>query len=234
MAIKLVIFDADDTLIDFHKCERFALEYVFKELNLVLNQEIYDLFSKIDRDLWSYGKWENQSVEKLDIPILRFNYLFKHFNINYTNYSYVNELFMKGLKSAVFPLNDSFEVLKERNNKNIKTSVATNGLIELQKPRIENTNFGRYINQIVTSEEVGESKPNPKIFIKILEDNNIDNSEVIVCGDSLSNDILGAKNANIKSVWFNPNMKKNNTSIIPDYSINSLKEIILIIDSLKK
>jgi FMN phosphatase YigB (HAD superfamily) len=44
-------------------------------------------------------------------------------------------------------------------------------------------------------------------------------------GDSLKNDIQGAKNANIKSVWYNPGHDKNETDILPDYEINNLLQL---------
>ena len=44
-------------------------------------------------------------------------------------------------------------------------------------------------------------------------------------GDSLEKDIQGAKNANMKSIWYNPKEKYNNTNIIPDYEIKSLLEL---------
>ena len=44
-------------------------------------------------------------------------------------------------------------------------------------------------------------------------------------GDSLEKDIKGAQNANIKTIWYNPYNKNNNSSIIPDYQIKDLLEI---------
>ena len=54
---------------------------------------------------------------------------------------------------------------------------------------------------------------------------NLKPNEAIVVGDSLEKDIQGAKNANIKSVWYNPMQKDNNTAIVPDYEIKNLLEL---------
>lgn len=48
----------------------------------------------------------------------------------------------------------------------------------------------------------------------------------MIIGDSMSSDILGGKNANIETCWFNPRNKTNDTEIKPDYVVNSLKEVI--------
>lgn len=54
---------------------------------------------------------------------------------------------------------------------------------------------------------------------------NLKPNEAIVVGDSLEKDIQGAKNANIKSAWYNPKQKVNDTAIVPDYEIKNLLEL---------
>jgi len=44
-------------------------------------------------------------------------------------------------------------------------------------------------------------------------------------GDSLQNDVQGAINAGMQSVWFNPDSVGNTTGIQPDYEINDLLEL---------
>jgi len=64
----------------------------------------------------------------------------------------------------VFPFKNSSGIIKKLFDKGYNIYVVTNGLISLQYPRIVNTSFGKYIRRIFVSEEVGENKPNPKIF----------------------------------------------------------------------
>ena len=59
----------------------------------------------------------------------------------------------------------------------------------------------------------------------LLDKLSLESSEVIMIGDSLEKDIQGAKNANIKTIWYNPDRKINNTKIIPNYQIADLLEI---------
>ena len=229
MSIKLVIFDADNTLIDFLKCEQFGLEYMCSQLNIIPTSEFFSTFSKIDHSLWETGNYHGVQVAKEDIPIFRFKLLFETCNIYSIEFELANKLYMEGFKQAVFPLESSHEIVEYLYNNEIIVCVATNGLVELQYPRIKNTTFGKYITLIVTSEEVGVNKPNPKIFKRILEYTNLNATEALVVGDSLSIDILGARNANIKSVWYNPNQNINDSNIIPDYEIYNmikLKELI--------
>lgn len=222
---RLVIFDLDDTLIDFSKYEEYAIKFMFKRLNIEYKDCYYPIFSKIDSELWSMKKYENIDIKSSDIPIKRFEIYFNKLKISNVNTTKANELFMEGLIEGVFEIPESHEILNYLKNKNYMICIATNGIINLQKTRLLKTSFSKYIDQIVVSEEVGENKPSPKIFLKILKDNNVGHEEAIIIGDSLSNDIIGAKNIGITSVWYNPLNKLNQTNISPDYQISNLLEL---------
>jgi YjjG family noncanonical pyrimidine nucleotidase len=225
METKLVIFDADNTLIDFHKCEQFGLEYMFRQFNIKPSEKLFSTFSKIDHSLWTKGNYQDIQISKENIPIYRFKLLFEICDIDLKEFDLANNLFMEGFKRAIFPLKESHEIVEYLHNKGIIVCVATNGLVELQYPRIRNTSFGKYITQIVASEEVGLNKPDPLIFMKILDFTGIHSNEVLVVGDSLSNDVLEAKNTGLKSVWYNPNRSKNSSGISSDYEISNMNEL---------
>ena len=85
---------------------------------------------------------------------------------------------------------------------------------------------------IFISEVVGYEKPNVEFFNYVfskIKDFNRD--ETVIIGDSLTSDILGGKNAKIKTVWFNPNGKKCE-DIVPDYQISSLNEVKSLLNSI--
>ncbi len=222
---RLVIFDLDDTLIYFSKYEEYAINFMFKRLNIDYKDFDYLLFSKIDTELWSKKNFENINVKILDIPIKRFKIFFNKLKISNVSITLANELFMEGLIDSVFEIQESNQIFNYLKNKNYIICMATNGIIKLQKTRVLKTSFSKYIDQIVVSEEVGENKPSPKIFLKILKDNNVSHKEAIMIGDSLKNDILGAKNISITSAWYNPLNKLNQTNILPDFQISNLLEL---------
>lgn len=225
MSIRVVIFDLDDTLVDFSKCEKKGLETIFNHYHLKLTKEMEKTFSKIDQRLWNTLKWDEKDLEKHEIPEERFRILFNLFNIKQMDYYLANQLFMDGFSKAIYPLEYAHEVIEYLYHKGMILYIATNGLKKLQNPRILNTTFGKYIHKIITSEEILVSKPNPKIFQTIIEETNASLDEVITIGDSLKHDIKGAINANIKSVWFNSKGKENNTKITPTYEIKNLLEL---------
>ena len=89
---------------------------------------------------------------------------------------------------------------------------------------IKNNNIN--IENIVTSEDTLYYKPNENMFKIAMDKNKLNANEIIHIGDSLSNDIIGANNVNIKSIWINRNNKQNNTNVNPNLIVNNLSEII--------
>lgn len=102
----------------------------------------------------------------------------------------------------------------------------TNGLKDVQDNRIRKSIIGKYFENVVVSEEINISKPDPKIFEYALNSINYsDKSKVLIVGDSLTSDIQGGLNSGIDTCWFNPNNIINNTSIKPTYKITNLMDL---------
>jgi putative hydrolase of the HAD superfamily len=114
---------------------------------------------------------------------------------------------------------------------NYKLAIVTNGLKDVQNNRIRKSVIGEYIKDIIISEEVGISKPDPGIFEHAF--NNIeqyDKSRVLMVGDSLSSDIQGGINFGIDTCWYNPHKTQNQTQISPSYEISNLMELLSILE----
>ena len=54
--------------------------------------------------------------------------------------------------------------------------------------------------------------------------------EILIIGDSLSADILGAVNSGCKSVWYNPKHLENVLNLNIDYIIDDLNQIVSIVE----
>jgi 2-haloacid dehalogenase/putative hydrolase of the HAD superfamily len=82
------------------------------------------------------------------------------------------------------------------------------------------------VKNIITSEDTLYYKPNENMFKIAMKRNNLSANEIIHIGDSISSDILGANNVNIKSIWLNRNGKQNKTNAIPDLIANDFIEVM--------
>ena len=223
--IKAIFFDADDTLVNHKECERQALVYVFDKIGIGYKNEYQDIFRHIEQVIWDTESYDGVHVPRENVFTCRFKLLFEKLNIHYDDYIKANEFFKLGLADSI-ALNDKVvEIVKYLYDKNYLLCVLTNGLIKLQKPRVTNSEIGKFITHIIVSEEVGAHKPNPLIFTTLLERIRLKPCDVVMIGDSIKNDIQGAKNAGIKSLWYNPEHRENRTDILPHYEISNFLEL---------
>lgn len=223
--IKAIFFDADNTIVDHKQCEKQALIYLFNRIGKDYKEGYQEIFRPLDRKLWDSVANNLNLIPQEDIPEYRFKEFFKQINIEYSDSKRANEFFQEGLANSIALIENAYDTIKYLYYKNYIMYVVTNGLVRLQKPRITNSKISKYISDIIVSEEVNCSKPDPKIFNVLLNRINLKSNEVIMIGDSLEKDIIGAQNANIKAIWYNPDNKKNNTDIIPYCEITNLIEL---------
>lgn len=85
--------------------------------------------------------------------------------------------------------------------------------------RLKKANILHYFDIIVTFNDTNVKKPNHKPFFHILKKLNLYPHEVMMVGDNLEKDILGANN-----VLMNTCLIKRN-GIVPDYTIKYLKDL---------
>lgn len=219
---KYLIFDLDDTLLDFKDTERMALEKIFKTYNIEFNGENLEYYKSINQRLWK--ELENGLITKNFVLTERFNEFFKRYkkNINGEDVekeyrSYLNE----GHKKIPY----AKELLENLKIKGYKIYAGTNGLGETQRKRLKDSKLIEYFDDLFISEEIGFEKPNIEFFNNIFKKHNLlKKEEILMVGDSINADIKGANNAGIDSVLFNLKYE-NNKEVKSTYVIKNLKEL---------
>lgn len=143
------------------------------------------------------------------------------------------EAFPKHRRNSPFVYDETFQVLDQLKGK-YQLLLLTNGSPDLQNTKLDITpEIAPYFDQIVISGAFGRGKPDPTIFEHALSLMSLNKDEVLMVGDNLMTDILGASRVGIKSVWINRHDKERN-EVVPTYEINHLEELFPIIDSLNK
>jgi len=141
------------------------------------------------------------------------------------------ERFPAERRQKPFVYEESFQVLDELKGK-YKLLLLTNGSPDLQNTKLKITpELVPYFDHIVISGAFGRGKPDPSIFLHALSLIELEKDEVIMVGDNLMTDILGANRAGIKSVWINRHNKERN-EVIPTYEIKHLEELYGILEGL--
>ena len=91
--------------------------------------------------------------------------------------------------------------------------------------KLKYSKIDHYFKWVVTSESSGYRKPDRGIFDFALGCSGGAQGGMVVIGDNLQTDILGANNAGWKSVWYNPQKE----SIRPfQLQVNDLIELPLL------
>ncbi len=120
-----------------------------------------------------------------------------------------------------------------RLSKKYRLFIASNGNASVQTPRMEHSGLNAYIEKAFVSEALGENKPSKAFFdLCFAQIPDFDPSKAMMVGDSLTSDIQGGINANLRTCWVNPTGKTNETGIQPDYEIEALTDLEALLETL--
>jgi putative hydrolase of the HAD superfamily len=92
------------------------------------------------------------------------------------------------------------EAIRERG---IAVAIVTNNVLVEQQLKLERCGLTSLRATLVTSEEVGQQKPDVRIFQAALDRLGVRSSESVMVGDAWATDIEGAMRSGIRPVWLN-------------------------------
>ena len=230
MTIKHIFFDLDRTLWDFEKNSIVTLTEIFNDFKLsklgVSSVNLFiDKYKYHNNKLWDL--YRDNKISKEYLRDSRFALALNEFNIQDSNLgksigrTYIEK---SPLKTGLFP--NTVEVLNYLFKK-YKLHIITNGFNEVQHIKLKASLLNNFFENVITSEQVGVKKPNKKIFKYALENANALPEECVMIGDDYLADIVGAQNAGLKAIYFNPNLNKLNIIGVPEIkSLLDLKKLL--------
>ena len=222
---KYIFIDLDDTLWDFHANARISLSEIYstKQLYQYFDsfEQYFSIYPKRNAELWDmYGRGE---VTKEFLSRERFLHPLKQVGVHNEEMAQqiaTEYLEMMPTRTELVPhTREILEYLKAK----YSLTIVSNGFAEVQYNKLKSTGIYHYFDHIVLSEEAKALKPDPQIFEYALQLNNANAEEVLMIGDSLATDIIGARNAGIDHVWFNPGGLKTESDVMK--TITSLSEL---------
>lgn len=227
MNYNTLLFDVDDTLMDFGASERNAFSNAFLKYELPNGLTDYQPdYREISKGLWHNLEQGLMSVSELGVE--RFKRLFQKHELN-INPETFNSIYLGYLGKEAHLTPRTLELFDQLSN--FRLAVITNGFTDVQHSRIKISPLCNTFEQIITSEDAGCQKPEKAIFDYTFSKLGItDKQHVLIIGDSLTSDIQGGINYGIDTCWFNPDRKENNTGITPTYEIRELTDLIKIVE----
>ena len=200
------LFDLDQTLLDFHATERKALGMVLRGNGLSFSEEIYQAFKACNKSLWL--ELEKGALTRTELFTKRFLYVFSLCGEETGGLDplQVNDEFIRtmSVNGVEIPGAAAFLEKLKAGIPDGRIYIASNGATINAKGRIASTGLDRYIDDLFISEDMGVTKPDAAFFDLCLKRIGEPASSCIMIGDSLSSDMLGARNAGLDSVWFMP------------------------------
>lgn len=242
MKYDIILWDIDDTLLDFLAAEANAIRACFKKFNLgECDDAMLSYYSALNTEYWK--KLERGEMTKAQILVERFEKFFEHYGLDAHVASDFNAEYQVRLGDTIVFFPNALETITELKGK-VKQYIVTNGTAIAQTRKIRNSGIGEIVDGVFISERMGYEKPSreyfDEVFAKIAADNFeacfvttddkgipcVNRERVIIIGDSLTSDITGGNNAGIDTCWFNKRCKENTTDLRIDYEIKDLREVM--------
>lgn len=221
--IRNILFDLDDTLLNFHLAEKIALTKTLMHLGIEPKDETLSRYSALNLSQWKL--LEQQKITRDEVKIRRYQLLFDELGID-CSAEHAAEYYEDLLGVGHYFVDGAEELLKEL-SKDYHLYIVSNGTAKVQESRIKSSGIAAYLNDIFISQKIGFDKPNVKFFDYCFSRiPSFEKHETLIIGDSLSSDIAGGRNSGITTVWFNPDGLQNSSDIIPDHEIYHLLDLI--------
>ena len=226
-----ILFDIDDTLMDFKLSERAALHNTFLDYGMPDGfSRFHDSYREISSVLW-------RDLEHGIMPLAllgteRFKRLFHQHGLDFSAEAFgMQYLDYLGRETHLFPEAEAMV----SGLSHCRLAVITNGFGTVQKARIKNSPMQHLFEHIIISEEAGYQKPHTGIFDYAFKKLGLKSKDsVLIVGDSLTSDIKGGADYGISTCWFNPQGKLNGTAVQPTHEIRCLSELQEIVNGKTK
>ena len=218
-----ILFDADNTLLDFDAAESKALADTLRNYGIEPDAETVQTYRTINGELWR--QLEKGQIRRDKLMAERFTRFLKAVNAAGSG-AEMNQYYLDQLSTHPdLAAPNVLDVMKELAE--VATlAVVTNGFDRVQSSRVAESGLKEFVEEVFVSEKLDSEKPNRKIFDTALRSLGVENRErVLMVGDSLTSDIQGGINAGLDTCWFNPSHAENPGKVCPTYEIADLEEL---------
>ena len=233
MKYKAVFVDIDDTLLDYIPCCREAFEHALNALEMSYDQTplsthqlaisnrdtLFNLFFDISGRLFSEAKHGLHTIaEVMDLYprefVERMNEL-TNAGMNEEALQQRTDTFKHAFRAAwgrthtLVP--QAREMLETLHAKGYRLFAASNSFGHLQRSRLEQAGILSYFEDTYISMDIGYDKPDIRFYQESLRRAGLQPAEVLMIGDSMTTDVLGAQAAGIDALFFD---RRSNQSLM--------------------
>ena len=220
--IKAVIFDLDNTLVDFMKMKRRAIEEAIPAMVDAGLEITPDVANKIIDEIYKEQGIEYQQVfdeflsrvlNRVDNKILAAGIV----------------AYRRAREASLIPYPHVYSTLYQLLKMGIKMGILSDAPGKEAWLRLAYLNFHNIVDGVVTFDDTGERKPNSAPFNLILKKLNVNPDEALMVGDWADRDVIGAAKVGMKTAFARYGDTFNTESHTADYELGDISQLIDII-----
>lgn len=244
--IQAVIFDLDDTLIDWsgqmQDWDEFTRPmadglhtYLLERGHAVPNaDEFFKLWREQVHFVWEDARkdWMGATFDRA----LQLTLNGCQIDADNIDLEELAKAYTWGPMPGIEVYDDTHDVLDELRRRQYKIGLVTNSFLPMWMRDVELRHYDLidYFDARLTCGDVGYMKPHPAIYEHILEILGVEPQRAVFVGDSPTYDIAGANEAGLFSVLIDPpHLNRELNGIVPDHTINTLSELLDYLDELE-
>lgn len=220
--IKAVIFDLDNTLVDFLT---FKKKSVDASINAMINAGLK--ISKRSAVKIIYELYEEHGME--------YKYIFQEFlkrvqrRVDWRILTHGLVAYRKTRGNLLVPYKGVKKTLAELKRMDYKLAIISDAPRIKAWTRLVSMGIDNFFDVVVTFEDTGKLKPNSLPFIRVLEKLKLNPSQVLMIGDNIKRDINGAKSLGMKTAFARyGNLKRLNKSMKSgaDFELGRIEDVL--------
>ncbi|MDG5472636.1 HAD family hydrolase [Jeotgalibacillus sp. ET6] len=217
--MKAILFDLDGTLLDRKSSIQVFLNKQYDRLYPWLKTMDKEAYIQRFIELECNGYvWKDKVYQQL----------IEENGFSHCSTEMLLDDYIEHFQESCIPFEGLHTLLYSLRSKGYKLALLTNGREMMQMRSIRGLGIEVFFDQILISEKEGCSKPDAEIFHRALSRLNVRPDQAVYVGDHLENDIIGAKQAGMKTIW-KQHRPFNDTQA--DAEIDQLAELIELLES---
>ncbi len=223
LMIKGVVFDLDNTLLDFMKMKEFAVKAAIKgmiEAGLKVNED--KSYIEINSIYEEFG-WENQKV--FDV--------FLEKSIGHVDNKFLAAgivAYRRAREANLMAYPNVNKTLMALSKSGIKLGVVSDAPSREAWMRIYYLNLYHYFDVVITFDDSGERKPSPIPFQLALDGMGLQPEETIMIGDWPERDVVGAQQIGMKTAFARYGDTFGTVNSGADWDLNDIYQLVDIIN----
>lgn len=228
MKYDYLLFDADNTLLDFDENERVSIYNTFEHFDIPCDEQTLKMYHDINIMYWRM--LDEGKIERDVLLVKRFETLYEKLGVK-RDPAATEDYYRVQLGLGNQLILGAIELCMQLKLAGYKLYIVTNGVSKTQHDRLEGSGLAPIMDGIFISDEIGYNKPAKQFFDYVASHiEGFDPKRALVIGDSLTSDIKGGVDYGIDTCWINIYGKANTSEIKPTFEVSGIMDVPTILE----